>query len=68
MNIEYESRNFLIVSIIRLLSDADFSERNTEAMLKTSKVVRNIIENGGIISDEEIFHQYDKRLIKNEKK
>lgn len=60
--IKYMERNFIISSIIRLLSEIDFTEKNTEVMLKTSKSVKEILENGGTITDEEILHQYVKNM------
>ena len=59
---EFNIRKYSIISIIRVLSEYDFSNEAIAMMAVTSRTVRSIYENNGTISDECIFKLYDEKM------
>ena len=56
----FEIRKFTIVSIIRMLSEYDFSNTSVAGMTAVSRLVRGIYASGGSIGDEAIITEYEK--------
>ena len=59
---EFNIRKYSIISIIRVLSEYDFSNEAIAMMGVTSRTVRSIYEDNGTISDECIFKLYDEKM------
>ena len=59
---EFNIRKYSIISIIRVLSEYDFSNEAIAMMGVTSQTVRSIYENNGTISDDAIFMLYDEKM------
>lgn len=59
---EFNIRKYSIISIIRVLSEYDFSNEAIAMMGVTSRTVRSIYEDNGTISDDAIFMLYDEKM------
>ncbi len=59
---KFNIRKYSIISIIRVLSEYDFSNEAIAMMGVTSRTVRSIYEDNGTISDECIFKLYDDKM------
>ena len=59
---KFNIRKYSIISIIRVLSEYDFSNEAIAMMGVTSRTVRSIYEDNGTISDECIFKLYDEKM------
>ena len=55
---KFLERRFSIISIIRVLSEFNFSNRELSYMWAVSRKVRSIYLDGGSISDENLYKQY----------
>lgn len=66
---KWEEHKYITTSLIRLLDMMDCSEDTLHKIHQTSKKLKKIEENGGVVSDEklyELYCQYCEERILNE--